>query len=46
MTGPVIIQKPVHWTGFYMIAASAMKELNIEEGLTESLSRNLLYFKF
>ena len=27
MTGAVIIQKPVHWTGSYMITSSVMKEL-------------------
>ena len=27
MTEAVIIWKPVHWTGFYMITTSVMKEL-------------------
>ena len=28
MTGAVIISKPDQWTGFYMIPAPVMKELN------------------
>ena len=33
MTGAVIIKKPVHWTGFYMIAISVMKELTFIQQL-------------